>query len=107
MGYVSDRIFSYQGKNRGNPALVWNNLFFHITRSIIPDGVVPGVLSADKLCKQFGPRSGPIVPYLDPNCLTTRQMAFLKDFLKMLILEKKPLTKSIRKITYPAHNKLI
>ena len=31
-------------------------------------------LSADHLCKQFGPRSGPtkVPPDLDPNCLTPR-----------------------------------
>ena len=36
--------------------------------------VLDQVLSADNLCKQFGPRSGPtnVGPDLDPNCLTLR-----------------------------------
>ena len=35
------------------------------------------MLSADNLCKQFGPRSGPTKcqPDLDPNCLTPGRVA--------------------------------
>ena len=42
-------------------------------------------LSADNLCKQFGPRSGP-TKCLDPKHDTL--IMFLEDFLKKLIFEK-------------------
>ena len=48
-------------------------------------------LSADNLCKQFGPRSGP-TKCLDPKHDTL--IMFLEDFLKKLIFEKSQQTTS-------------
>ena len=57
------------------------------------------VFSADNLCKQFGPRSGPtedqaqqnVGPYLDQNCLTL--MVFLTEFFRKVYCEKNQTTK--------------
>ena len=45
--------------------------------------------SDDRLCKQFGQRSGPtkVGPDLDSNCLTV--MVFVKQFFKKVDFEKK------------------
>ena len=52
------------------------------------------MLSADYICKQFGPRPGPtkwkmlsVGPDLDPSCLTL--IVFLKQFFKKSDFEKK------------------
>ena len=51
------------------------------------------ILSADNICKQLGPRSGPTLcrPDLDLNCLT---LLFLKDFFENVHFEKISRTKN-------------
>ena len=48
------------------------------------------LMSADNLCKQFGPRSGPTEcrPDLNPNRLTLSLIVFLKDFFEKVNFEK-------------------
>ena len=59
--------------------------------------------SADNLCKQFAPRSGPteVGLDLDPNCLDTL-VVFLKEFFEKVNYEKKFADDNKSMKNYPA-----
>ena len=59
--------------------------------------------SADKFCKQFGPRSGPTRCW-DPNCLTLRWSSWKKKKKKLILKINQQTTKSMK--NFPLSNKV-
>ena len=72
------RVSKYLGKHSNN--------FYSLTLCLL-------MTSADNLCKQLGPRSGPKCRAISESKLFGTPMVFLKEFFEKVDFEKNQMTK--------------